>query len=148
MNIPHMKSETLFHLLKQITLFKTQNPKTPGTFQINTLLKSEGRAQSVVVKKSTTAAAFREEIRKRIILTVDEEVSRKSTDPTIQLEREKMRRDSRKMRQRMRQRLYRYETDLAVFGQAFKEATWAERLGVVNNCPKKKWRRYKKRWRR
>lgn len=96
-------------------------------------------------KKSTKAAAFREEIRKRIILTVDEEVSRKSTDPTIQLEREKMRRDSIKMRQR----LCRYETDLAVFGQAFKEATWAERLGGVKAIAlKTKWRRYKKSWMR
>lgn len=32
----------------------------------------------------------------------------------------------------MRQRFCRFETDLAVFGQAFKEATWEERLGVVN----------------
>lgn len=126
-------------------MLKTQNPKTPGTFQMNTLLKSEGRAQSVVVKKSTTAAAFREEIRKLIILTVDEEVSRTSTDPTIQIEREKMRRDSIKMRQR----IYCYGTDLSVFGQAFKEATWAEQLGVVNAIAlKTKWRRYKKRWRR
>lgn len=101
------------------------------------------------LKKSTMAAAFREEIRKRIILTLDKEVSRKSTDPTVQLEREKMRRDSIKMRQRMRQRLCRYETDLAVFGQAFKEGTWAERLGVVNAIAlKTKWRRYKKSWRR
>lgn len=69
-------------------------------------------------KKSTTAAAFREEIRKRIILTVEEEVSRKSTDPTNQLERGKMRRNSIKMRQR----LCRYETDLAVFGGVTRRA--------------------------
>lgn len=64
---------------------------------------------------------------------------KKITDPTFQLEREKMRRDSIKMRQRMRQRLCRYETDLAVFVQA-----WAERLGVVNLIDlKTKWKRYK-----
>lgn len=32
----------------------------------------------------------------------------------------------------MRQKLCRFETDMTVFGQAFKEATWAERLGVIN----------------
>lgn len=36
------------------------------------------------------------------------------------------------MRPKMRHRLYRFENDLAVFGQAFKEATCPERLGVVN----------------
>lgn len=32
----------------------------------------------------------------------------------------------------MRQKLCRFETDLTVFGRAFKEATWAERLSVIN----------------
>lgn len=32
----------------------------------------------------------------------------------------------------MRKKLCRFETDLTVFGQAFKEATWTKRLGVIN----------------
>lgn len=62
----------------------------------------------------------------------NEEVSRLSTGPAVKLGRERMRRESIKRRQRMRQKLCRFETDLTVFGQAFKEATWAERLGVIN----------------
>lgn len=61
----HIKSETLFHLLKHNTLLKTHNLhqfldslqilsrilKHHDTFQMNTLLKSEGRAQSFVLEE-------------------------------------------------------------------------------------------------